>query len=50
MPVKITVTVLRATWRAFRMACLERGTSAGKEIEKLIAAQLAAWQHEKDSV
>ena len=45
---KVTITILLniVLWRQFRMACIERGTSAGKEIGRLIQEQLAAWQHQ----
>lgn len=36
-------------WRAFRMACLARGTSASKEIERFMRDQLDTWQREDTS-
>jgi hypothetical protein len=38
-----------ALFKAFRMACIERDTSASKEIARLIAAQLAQWQQEQNA-
>jgi hypothetical protein len=41
---KINLYVALATWRAFRMACVARGTSASKEVERLMREQLTAWR------
>jgi len=43
---KVTLSLTLALWRAFRMACIGRGTSASKEIDRLIRAQLALWDQE----
>ena len=43
---KLTVRVDAETWKRFRIACLERGVSAGPQIETLMAEQLAQWAKE----
>jgi hypothetical protein len=43
---KVTIFLDAMVWQAFRMACLARKTSASKEIRRLIAQQLAAWQQQ----
>jgi hypothetical protein len=48
--VKITVTIVDETlWLAFRKACLDQKTSAGKVIEPLLRQQLAQWETEKET-
>ena len=43
---KVTVSMPLDLWHAFRVACLQRKTSASKEIQRFIAQQLAAWQQQ----
>jgi len=41
---KITLYLSTMLWRSFRVACLQRGTSASQEITRLMEQQLAQWQ------
>ena len=43
---KVTLSIALATWRAFRMGCIARGTSASREVERFMLAQLETWQHD----
>lgn len=40
---KINLYISDAIWRQFRIACLEHGTSASKEVERLLCERLASW-------
>ena len=39
----VTIYLSGVEWRAFRLACVRRRTSASKEISRFIREQLAAW-------
>lgn len=43
---KVTIFLDLRLWRAFRVACVTRGTTASKELRHFIETQLAAWQHQ----
>jgi len=43
---KITISMYPSLWHAFRIACVNRKTSASKEIQRFIVQQLATWQEE----
>jgi hypothetical protein len=43
----INLTVDSDVWRAFRIACLERGAVAGRVLETFMQKQLARWAKEK---
>ena len=45
---KVTIFLDLRAWHAFRLACLARGTSASKELRRLIVKQLAAWQRQTE--
>lgn len=40
---KVTLYLDDAVWRAFRIACLEHGTSASKEVSRLMQSRLHTW-------
>lgn len=44
---RITLSVALETWRAFRAACISRGLTASKEIQRFMSQQLKAWQQTK---
>lgn len=44
MKVKVNLTLDKEVWRQFRVACIQRDTSASHEIETFIAARLKAWE------
>ena len=46
---KVTLSLVTETWRAFRIACLQRGLSASKEITRFMQAQLQRWTNEESS-
>ena len=43
---RINISLHPSLWHAFRVACVQRKTSASKEIQRFIAQQLAAWQQQ----
>ena len=43
---KVTISMPEALWHAFRVACVQRKTSASKEIQRFITQQLTAWEHQ----
>jgi hypothetical protein len=43
---RATVYFDAPTWQAFRIACLERKTSASQQLNVLMAAQLDRWKEE----
>lgn len=44
---KVTVSMPnKVLWHAFRVACVQRETSASKEIQQFIERQLATWAKE----
>ena len=45
---KVTLWLTALLWRQFRMACLERNTSASKEVARLMQQQLAQWAQGKE--
>jgi hypothetical protein len=51
---KFTLFLDLRMWQAFRKACIDRQTSASKELRRLIYEQLVAWgevpQQETDHV
>ena len=45
---KVNIYVDDETWKSFRMACIEHGTSASKQVEHLMRGQLEAWKTESE--
>ena len=43
---RINISLHPSLWYAFRVACVQRKTSASKEIQRFITEQLAAWQRQ----
>lgn len=43
---KVTISMHLSLWHAFRVACVQRNTSASKEIQRFITQQLAAWEQQ----
>jgi hypothetical protein len=41
---RINISMLPSLWHTFRVACVQRKTSASKEIQHFIEQQLAAWK------
>lgn len=44
---RITLSVALEIWRAFRSACIGRGLTASKEIERFMHQQVQSWQNEE---
>jgi hypothetical protein len=45
--IKVTLSIFPATWRAFRIACLQHEISASKQVELLMKAQLQTWEQQE---
>lgn len=46
---KVTMSIDETLWHSFRVACLQRKTSASQEVSRLMHDQLGAWQAPHES-
>ena len=45
---KVNLYLDKVIWLAFRVACLQHGTSASKEIERMIRERINSWTLEQE--